>query len=65
MKNDPTPIFPSRAIAANGNRILWTTCEHFHQALNGEQSCLAPGQQYLFSATSCAKCKQFSRRDTR
>jgi len=63
MNPIPGPINIPPPIAANGARQFWTSCVHFNKSSAGDFSCLAPGQSFLFPAQSCAKCKQFSRRN--
>jgi len=63
MKRDPTPALLPPPIAANGMRVMWSTCVHFRNTSDGTQYCAAPGQSFLFPATACVHCKQFARQE--
>jgi hypothetical protein len=63
MANQDELRYPPPPCSYGIGRVLWTTCAHFRQDRDGNQSCNAPGQAFLFPATSCAKCKRFSRRE--
>lgn len=63
MNPIPGPINIPPPISANGERAFWSSCVHYNKSNEGSPSCLAPGQSFLFPAKSCAKCKQFARRE--